>query len=105
MLTYVDYWKRYKYILTESARGFEFYFEENGTDFRVEIWQNFDESGTGTEVKIYNCAVPVVVSGMNTPTNTAGAVFGSWLKMKSPALAVGMLFHTIELVRLNHGRH
>lgn len=55
MFTYVDSWKRYKYILTESARGIEFYFEENKTDFRVEIWQNFDESGTGTEVKIYNC--------------------------------------------------
>ena len=53
MLPYVDYWKRYRYILTEYARGIEFYFEENETDFRVEIWQNFDESGT--EVKIYNC--------------------------------------------------
>lgn len=50
-------------------------------------------------------AVPVGVSGMNTPTNLAGAVFGLWLKLKSPALAVGMLFHMIELVRLNHGRH
>lgn len=53
MFTYVDYWKRYKYTLTDSARGIEFYFEENGTDFRVEIWKNLNESGT--EVKIYNC--------------------------------------------------
>lgn len=53
MFTYVDSWKRYKYILTDSARGIEFYFEENNTDFRVEIWENLNESGT--EVKIYNC--------------------------------------------------
>ena len=52
MFTYVDYWKRYKYTLTDSARGIEFYFEENKTDFRVEIWENLNESGT--EVKIYN---------------------------------------------------
>ena len=41
---------------------------------------------------------------MNTPTDIAGAVFGMLLKLKSPALAVGMLSHMIELVRLNHGR-
>ena len=44
---------RYKYIRTEFGRGFNFYFEEDDTDFYVELWQNFNE--TGTEIKISNC--------------------------------------------------
>lgn len=103
MFTYVDSWKRYKYTLTDSARGIEFYFEENKTDFRVEIWENLNESGT--EVKIYNCGRSRGCFWNEYAHKYSGRGFWFVVKLKSPALAVGMLFHMIELVRLNHGRY